>query len=362
MTDYDELPLDTTEGMTVFRNNSANDDGTDTLVINLSWFKFNSVVVNNIYAGGNSWLGFGTNAEQLKVNRRDAKMFYLYNEIAIYHGRLFCKIRWDGYAQYNSTVTAAKLTYEIFLFETGDMFLNMISIPTSYVDGTNTLLINGVNTTFTYSTVNPYVSFYSQDDEGKSFITAYELINIAAPYDSRYLIKDKQGRYYAAVDGALSEVPVTTLSTATFLEYGFEGVPDSTLLKSLVNPTVYYWQDFMDLEPQLQADVTALPPVQVVMTELIEMTDDTILGIENIVINSTGSVLFAITFDDEQWLAHNSMQWVSLAEATSGMAKEQFEAVSVQDWASVAVTGQYRLRFVLYENSAVSSIIVNYLN
>ena len=47
------------------RNNVKNDDGTDTIASGITWFYFNSVQVTNLYASGNSWIGFGASSEQL---------------------------------------------------------------------------------------------------------------------------------------------------------------------------------------------------------------------------------------------------------------------------------------------------------
>ena len=90
------LLLNTTEGMTVLRNNVAQDDGVDTIV-GVDWFKFNNITASNIYASGNSFIGFGANAEHLKVCRRDTKMFYLYRQEGTIGNTKFLKIRWEGY-------------------------------------------------------------------------------------------------------------------------------------------------------------------------------------------------------------------------------------------------------------------------
>lgn len=71
--------LDTTEGMTVIRNNSKNDDGTDT-VKGVDWFRFNGVAASNLYVSGNMWVGFGTSSEQMKVWRRDTNVYYVYRQ------------------------------------------------------------------------------------------------------------------------------------------------------------------------------------------------------------------------------------------------------------------------------------------
>ena len=90
-----------TANMTVIRDNSKNDDGTDT-VTGVSWFNFKGKVASTIYVSGNSWLGFGASSEHLKVNRRDGAMYYLYREEGtLYNHYRFLKIRFSGYTSYS---------------------------------------------------------------------------------------------------------------------------------------------------------------------------------------------------------------------------------------------------------------------
>ena len=54
MADYFSIKevLATAENMAIIRDNSGNDDGTDTLT-GVSWFIYNSVAAENIYVNGN---------------------------------------------------------------------------------------------------------------------------------------------------------------------------------------------------------------------------------------------------------------------------------------------------------------------
>ena len=67
MADYFSIKevLATTENMAIIRDNSGNDDGTDTLT-GVSWFSYNSVTAESIYVNGNSWIGIGSNTERSK--------------------------------------------------------------------------------------------------------------------------------------------------------------------------------------------------------------------------------------------------------------------------------------------------------
>ena len=199
MANYESLEemLNTTENMEHLVVGRGHDDDTMTFA-GVDWFMFNGVKASTLYVSGNSWVGLGVNAEQLLVCRRDAKMWDFYREEATLFGTYrVLKIRWEGYAQYNSTSSDVRLIYEWFFFETGDIMLNLIQPPTNsgYL-GSNR--INGsVNQNYNVTAgVSEYVSFYHQDDTGTAYKMQYELLDINPPYERRYLLSDKDGKYY----------------------------------------------------------------------------------------------------------------------------------------------------------------------
>ena len=162
----DEL-LNTTLNMTVLRNNSAQDDGVDT-IDGVSWFTFNGVVASKIYVSGNSFIGFGSNNEHLKVCRRDTKMWYLYRQEGVIGAKKFLKIRWRGYAAYSSTSASDLLEWELFLFDDGGMYLNIISVSSnsSYI-GTNQSICGSNTYSFTVSPSTPVAYSFLFGEDGK---------------------------------------------------------------------------------------------------------------------------------------------------------------------------------------------------
>lgn len=252
MANYESLEemLSTTENMEHLVVSSGHDDDTMTFA-GVDWFMFNGVKVSTLYVSGNSWIGLGVNAEQLLVCRRDAKMWDFYREEATLFGTYrVLKVRWEGYAQYNSTSSDVRLIYEWFFFETGDIMLNLIQPPTNsgYL-GSNR--INGsVNQNYNVTAgVSEYVSLYHQDDTGTAYTIQYELLDINPPYERRYLLSDKDGKYYrtehdkAFVDAITfngyqcirtgiipdqdTKVKVT-MNTSSFGEYALFGARTST--------------------------------------------------------------------------------------------------------------------------------------
>lgn len=141
-----ESLLNTTTGMEAIRNNKKNDSGTDAIT-GVDWFTYAGNTVSTIYVNGNNWIGFGASAEHLKICRRDGATYYVYRqEGELDTGRKFLKIRVEGYTHYSSTANAYGLAYEVFLFDDGCMFIELIQTPTSssylgtssITDGTNT--------------------------------------------------------------------------------------------------------------------------------------------------------------------------------------------------------------------------------
>lgn len=161
--------------MTVIRNNSKQDDGTDTLS-GVDWFTFNEITnITPLHVSGNSYFGFGANSEHLKVNRRDNAMWYLYREEGtLFDQYRFLKIRWSGYTHYSQAMGAYKLTYDVILWDTGDISLHMVDFPTDNWNGTFSLL----DVAYTAPTAAmPDVTFKVQEDG--TFIASNELIELA---------------------------------------------------------------------------------------------------------------------------------------------------------------------------------------
>lgn len=359
--------LNTTEGMEVIVNNVKNDDNTITLTGG-DWFTYNGATISNLYVSGNSWIGMGASSEHLKVCRRDAALYYLYRqEGTLYNYYHFLKIRWEGYSYYGSTAADYALKYEFFIFDTGDMFLNVIQTPTnsSYI-GTSQLVC-GSNTYTLNIPINsaPMITFSHQNESGGAWAVLYEKIIINAPYDRLYLIQDGDGNSYTVVDGSLQQVEVAELSSQTFRDFGFTEKPAGSLLTPLKNPRLLYWQDSQNELPVLSAHITAVPPPQTICTETQDMSDLSISWIKNMKVDATENVLFAFAFIPDKWMVYNtdSGQWEEATEGT-GMTKTQVEAITAEQWKQLAGESKlYWVRFMVPdETGTMNNIVVNYKN
>lgn len=127
---FDSL-LNTTAGMTAVVNNKKHDDDVVS-VTGVDWFTYAGKTASTIYVSGNNFIGFGQNAEQLKIWRRDGAVYYIYRqEGTLTSGKRFLKIRVEGYVYYSSTSSSYALKYEVFLIEGQTLFINVIQRPTS---------------------------------------------------------------------------------------------------------------------------------------------------------------------------------------------------------------------------------------
>lgn len=127
---FDSL-LNTTAGMTAVVNNAKHDDDVVS-VTGVNWFTYAGKTASTMYVSGNNFIGFGQNAEQLRIWRRDGAVYYIYRqEGTLTSGKRFLKIRVEGYVYYSSTSSSYALKYEVFLIEGQTLFINVIQIPTS---------------------------------------------------------------------------------------------------------------------------------------------------------------------------------------------------------------------------------------
>ena len=187
---------------------------------------------------------------------------------------------------------------------------------------------------------------------------------ISDSYPEKYLIRSNS-TLYTVTDGALAALAETKVSADMFRTYGLDELPDGSLLLTLTDPEVLYWQDSQDELPELTLTVTGEPPVpQIVVTNTQDMSDPSILGIESATVDASDDVLFAISFDDGvTWKAYDGAKWVTLSTENSGMTKTTLENISLEAWAEVAMSKMYKLRFVLMNaGSYVSAMRINYIN
>lgn len=348
-----------TDNMEVIRNNNPNDDGTDSIT-GVDWFTFNSKVVSTVYVSGNTYFGFGENSEHLKVNRRDAKVYYIWREEGEVHGHKFLKIRWKGYSQYNQNSSSYLLECDVVMFDDMSILLHMVNIPTSANNGTYSLTNSAGTVTYTVTTENPNVTFvYNTSTNSYSAVN-----NIQEFYDKKYLI-ESAGVYYNVVEGALNVLPISSLSASAFEQYGLDEIPSGKLLVSLTSPSILYWQDSSDPVPSLVANVTAIPVPQIIISDEIVVLHNSIKGIASTTCTYTGNPLVAISFDGKNtWKYINGTDWITASSDIEGMTMNVLSTITTEQWASQieGITSMFIKVILSTLEDSVTTVIVNFKN
>ena len=236
--------VNTLTGMQLIEN-SGQDDGTD-ILDGVSWFRFNNVIADKLYVNGNNWIGFGVSSEQLKICNRDGVTHNIYRmETALGGGIKLLKIRVEGYTYFAAPEAhESQIKYELFLFNNGDMYLNVIQSPasTSTYAGTSSLTSNGKTTNLSLNGATPenpvQVSFIHQDESGLDWNISYRPYNFASlvgikvaqlPDKTRYMINEtfkSSGLIINVVydDGSSGVIKKYTLSSPDMTSYGSKSI------------------------------------------------------------------------------------------------------------------------------------------
>lgn len=179
---------------------------------------------------------------------------------------------------------------------------------------------------------------------------------------SGYLIRSGDS-IFTVIDGVLTAVD-GSLTAELFRTYGVDEIPASDLLVTLADPVVYNWTTADEITPLL-AVVKGVPPTpQVIESEDYDMTDETILGIETVIVDASDDCLFAVSFDSGQtWKLHTGENWATLSEGDTGMSPSVLSAITTEDWNAEATTGKFRFRVTIPSSeSYLNSLVVDYLN
>lgn len=182
---------------------------------------------------------------------------------------------------------------------------------------------------------------------------------------NRFLIRSGS-TIYTIQNGQRIDLGNKTVNAELFRQSGFNDLPDGALLLGLPDPEVMYWTSLpAGTLPEITATASGTSPApQVVITELIDMTDPSVIGIESMSAEASEDVLFAVSFDDgATWKAYEGNAWGTLEQEDSGMSAAQMQEISVDAWAEIKTSDNFRLRFVLpTQQSYFASARITYLN
>lgn len=328
-----------TTNMTALRENSRQDEGTDTIT-GVSWFSFNGITASTIYANGNSWIGFGSSNEHIKVNRRDAAMWYLYTEEGtLYNYYKFFKIKWKGYSLWNASSSSYMLEYDVILWDTGDISLHMVAIPEMHNNGIYSLTESSTYT-YTVSTTSPNVTFKKTDS---GFEVQNNIIALEKP-SIRYLVKDGDN-IYSVSNNALVLLDSSELSSTLFLNSGVETLPNWSIISTLTNPEILYWSNFVVSADQ-NLIMTAVAPLP--QTILYSETIPGGSSIDCFELVATDDILFNVTFDNgTTWKYWNGQEWMNSDSTSDGMSGLTLSQLTSSNWENIVTSNDYQIRCIL---------------
>lgn len=316
--------------------------------------KYKGASVSNIYANGNSWIGFDAESEHFKFNRRDAAMYNLWTEEGTILGTYsFFRVRWGGVCKYDSYGDPYFQTFDLIIFDTGDVMFYAVNIPTSYYDGSNSF----ADVDFTAPTTDSrYVSFYAQTDG--TYRIEYAPIIFVSPYVTKYLVRDS-GKLYTVTDGALSEI-IGTLNAELFKSSGADDIPDGALLIGLTAPEVLCWTNAEEL-PKLTATVQGMPTgSHDIVSDNIPLNKGNIFGINSVEATASDNATYLLSFDGGAWMAYNNGKW---SASDVGMTTAELVAVPTNAWSSVINSAKYmQLKAILDGIDTVTKIKFNFNN
>lgn len=216
---FDSL-LNTTTGMTAVVNNTKHDDDVVS-VTGVDWFTYAGKTASTIYVSGNNFIGFGQNAEQLKIWRRDGAIYYIYRqEGTLTSGKRFLKIRVEGYVYYSSTSSSYALKYEVFLIEGQTLFVNVIQKPTSSsYTGTSSITDGKTTTSLNISTSSTVPISILVKNAGSAQEVSYEKYSdVVITGITVTTLPDKTTYYQKELFDSTGMVVTTTTNTGDSIE------------------------------------------------------------------------------------------------------------------------------------------------
>ena len=314
-------------------NNTAHDDDTVTVASGIDWFTFNNVVVTNLYVSGNSWVGLGTSAEasSIKVDRRDTKLWDFRTETGVVGDHVtfrFLRFRWSGYSYYSSTSASNKLIWDCVLLDNGQIFLNIVSWPTSYTDGTNAL-VTANTCTYVPSVAATKFTFTRSDNAGTIWTVASGM-NEPSYARVLYLYSDYQSYiyYFSSTDNTLTKIDgITreTINAQTFIDHGSSDAAPWSLLKiQLTHPAILKWTDSASPK-QINITLAGIPVAQIITT-FADLNDTTIKGIKSITSVYEGNISICYSYDNVTWTDNVLMAdflLIDVATLYAGLAAEK---------------------------------------
>ena len=354
---------------TCTRNNSRNDDSTDTIAFSDFDFYYNNNKVTAFYVNGNGWIGIGNSSEYyaLRVNRRDMAVWTIYKESATVNNKKVFRIRWDGRSNYSASYGTDEqyhLVYDVAFVETGDIVLNVSTLPeiNLYPETTyNGLWINNQIASFTLNGSTPIIKTFTPSNLNGTSFTVSDSYPV---YINKYYLIRSENNIYNITNNVLTLLNVA-LSKSTFETYGMEDLPEYNLYSSLKDPEILLYTDSsLDLLPSTfsidkEADESTvfetssviINPVGSPIRYNVKVSqlsyDEDSFG-RFIVHSSPGIKILLVTthrnagsnLDSETSYSYKNNQWIVTDDIVNdGMSPSEFNSIPKRQWLQRSLSG-----------------------
>lgn len=337
--------LSGTSNMTTATNASSTSGTYSTSGV--SWFKRGSNTASTISINAKSSISFAGITLKVNYQSYNRRTAIKKEEGTLYNRYKFFKIRFEGYTSTSTSANSAyQMAYNVVLWDTGNISLYITKTPMYNRNGTcsiNNLSYTFGNTTFTY------------DD----FTFSYNKLTFALPYYERYLLKDNTTVYTIKNGNLKSLGDDVTLTSSLFINSGLDYIPSTSIMLTLDNPELLYWNEASESVSQL-AVVVDPPLPQILLYEA--QTIPAGQTIDGMMAESFGNVLYCISFDNgTTWKYYDGNAWLTADSPTSGMSATQLEFIDRDTWSQVATSDTYQIRCALMSgNSSIELVAVRY--
>ena len=193
------------------------------------------------------------------------------------------------------------------------------------------------------------------------FLSATDAIEV--PFMTKYLVRDNE-TIYTITDNALVEV-VGELNADLFINSGVDTIPNGDLIKNLTRPEVLCWSNKTEVQT-LKATVKGVPKLpQSIISEKIDLMGSGIKGINSVIVDCKGDVVFTVSFDNKAtWKFFDGAAWQVAETEINGINKEQFEAITESQYQT-----EYEQASSLYiratlqnEAQSLTSVKIDFIN
>lgn len=346
------------EGMTLLA--SSIDDGTKSITdIGFDFFYNEKNCRNTLKISGNSWLGFTGSTEQLRVNRRDAKVGKIYYAKETVAGKSTFRIRWEGYHRYSGRGDY-DVIWEVILYNDNAFVLVVEKTTKDGTDSFENPSKGRIDLDFKEGTSYAFIPI---EDAGKAYaVQEGSYIQVKIKYlivDSNDIKRwDDNSKQFVKV----SELPLTK---EKFINYGDDVLHKERAGIVSAKPVLKVWGDVEKMPAPTIVQTLVPKPTIIEMKEDILFNEDYIIAINKAVVEAmnkgNGIIKFIVSPDSgASFKAWNGSSWISVDEnnlkdiKNKGMGIDTLQGITQSQWNDLGLENK-KLRFTFYMEITSSS-------